>query len=156
MPDRTDRMDDIASRYRQFAETQAHGVSAHYEQLSLGIAGSDSLLSFLAALPTERQQPNLFLGAVRHVAGLARDINHLEQVVHDHAAAIRNIMLTRTTQTNEPARCAVLLPALASLQRPLALLEVGASAGLCLFPDYYSYAYGNHKVAAARDRKSVV
>ncbi len=43
----------------------------------------------------------------------------------------------RSTQTNVPGRCAVLLPVLAALPQPLALLEVGASAGLCLLPDRY-------------------
>ena len=50
-------------------------------------------------------------------------------------------MLTRRTQTNEPARCATLLPALAQLPEPLALIEVGASAGLTLLFDRYSYEY---------------
>lgn len=48
----------------------------------------------------------------------------------------------RTTQTNEPARCATLLPLLARLPQPLALVEIGASAGLCLLPDRYGYDYG--------------
>ncbi len=51
-------------------------------------------------------------------------------------------MLRRRTQTNEPARCAALLPVLARLPQPLALPEVGASAGLCLYPDAYQYRYG--------------
>jgi hypothetical protein len=34
-----------------------------------------------------------------------------------------------------------LLPLLASLRQPLALIEVGASGGLCLLPDRYSYRY---------------
>jgi hypothetical protein len=51
-------------------------------------------------------------------------------------------MLARSTQTNEPARCAALLPVLAGLPEPMALLEVGASAGLCLLPDFYAYDYG--------------
>jgi hypothetical protein len=46
------------------------------------------------------------------------------------------------TQTNEPGRCAVLLPVLAGLSEPLALLEVGAFAGLCLLPDFYAYDFG--------------
>jgi hypothetical protein len=50
-------------------------------------------------------------------------------------------MLARRTQTNEPRRCATLLPVLAALPQPLALLEVGTSAGLCLYPDRYAYRY---------------
>jgi hypothetical protein len=59
-------------------------------------------------------------------------------------------MMTHRTQTNEPGRCATLLPLLASLPQPLALVEVGASAGLCLYPDKYSYRYatsqGEHRL----------
>jgi hypothetical protein len=50
-------------------------------------------------------------------------------------------MLKRRTETNEPTRCATLLPLLALLPKPLALLEIGASAGLCLLPDLYGYEY---------------
>jgi hypothetical protein len=42
----------------------------------------------------------------------------------------------------------VLLPVLAALPQPLALLEVGASAGLCLYPDQYSYRYGDRLVGS--------
>ena len=58
-------------------------------------------------------------------------------------------MLARRTQTNEPARCATLLPALASLPGPLALIEVGASAGLTLLFDRYSYDYDGHLIAGS-------
>lgn len=64
---------------------------------------------------------------------------------------IRSIALRRATQTNEPRRCAVLLPLLAALQQPLALLEVGASAGLCLYPDRYAYRYGDQAIDPGPD-----
>lgn len=35
----------------------------------------------------------------------------------------------------------MLLPLLAAIPGPIALLEVGASAGLCLYPDKFSYQY---------------
>lgn len=60
---------------------------------------------------------------------------------------LRHVLATRRTQTNEAARCAVLLPALSLLPEPLALLEVGASAGLTLLPDAYSYDYGGYRLA---------
>jgi hypothetical protein len=136
----------IARRYERFATTEARGSSPNYERLALAVACSPELLAFLNSLPTERQQPNLFLAAVRHVGGVPRDDNALKEIVRANASRIRELMLTRTTQTNEPARCAVFVPVLAGLSQPLALIEVGASAGLCLLPDRYGYDYGTHRI----------
>jgi hypothetical protein len=49
-------------------------------------------------------------------------------------------MRSRRTQTNEVGRCAAILPALPP--GPLALVEVGASAGLCLLLDRFHYTIG--------------
>src|SRR5207253_1710094 len=68
-------------------------------------------------------------------------------LIHEHADEVGALMMTRSTQTNEPARCATLLPVLARLPPPLALLEVGAAAGLCLLPDCYAYDYDGHRIA---------
>jgi hypothetical protein len=68
----------------------------------------------------------------------------------DRRDEILAVLLARRTQTNEPARCATLLPLLATLPQPLALLEVGASAGLCLLPDRYAYDFGGHRVEPSR------
>ena len=50
----------------------------------------------------------------------------------------------RSTQTNEVGRCAYLRPCIAAAAdgRPLALVEVGASAGLNLNLDRYAYDFG--------------
>jgi len=131
----------IAKRYRAFAIDEARGASEVYETLALGIAASPEILDFIASLPADRRQPNLFLAAVRHVCGVPENTAHLRSLLRQEHERIRAVMLSRTTQTNEPARCSVLLPVFAHLPQPLALLEVGASAGLCLLPDRYGYDY---------------
>lgn len=133
----------LAARYRRFATHEARGHSALYEALALAVTADATVLDFLADLPVEKQQPNLLFAAVRVVCGTADSFAEFRQRLLSHAAAVRGVMLRRRTQTNEPARCAVLLPVLAALPGPLALIEVGASAGLCLLPDRYGYDYGD-------------
>ena len=141
-PNKTSELKRIAERYATFAADEARGSSEIYERLALAVAGSADVLEFLAALPAERRQPNLFFAAVRHLFGVPDGERQLIDIVRRKHEPIRELMLSRTTQTNEPARCAILLPLLARLPQPLALLEVGASAGLCLLPDRYGYDYG--------------
>ncbi|HVY14663.1 MAG TPA: DUF2332 domain-containing protein, partial [Rhodopila sp.] len=144
--------DRIAAAYRRFAREEAHGRSPLYETLAGAVAGEQAVLARLAALPPPKRQPNLLLAAVRHVAGIVRDWPDFRSVLLDRWDEVRAVMLARSTQTNEPGRCATLLPVLARLPQPLALIEVGASAGLCLLPDRYGYAYGAHRVPPpARD-----
>lgn len=138
----------IAQRYLRFARHEAQGQSALYEALSKHVAASDRLLDFLSRLPADRQQPNLLFAAVRLVAGIPDDTGALDAAIETHGPAITSLMRSRTTQTNEPGRCAVLLPVLSRLPQPLALLEVGASAGLCLLPDKYGYDYGERTISA--------
>jgi hypothetical protein len=132
----------IAQAYLRFAEEEARGRSPLYEALSLAVASDPDLIRFLETLPTKKQQPNLLLAAVRLLFGTASDKSRFRQLVLDNQDAVRSVMLRRSTQTNEPGRCATLLPIFALLPQPLALLEVGTSAGLCLIPDLYAYDYG--------------
>jgi hypothetical protein len=136
------RLARLAERYRSFAVDGARGESDLYEKLALTIAGSPELLRFISTLPVERRHPNLFLSAVRYVRGVPEDADQLREFVRRDHEAIRQVMLSHSVQTNEPNRCAVLLPLLARLPQPLAIVEVGASAGLCLLPDRYGYDYG--------------
>lgn len=136
--------DAIARHFHRFAETEAKGRSPLYETLAHAIADDAVILAFLAALPVEKQQPNLLLAAFRFLCGTPADWPDFRARFLAHAEAIRAEILHRRTQTNEPARCAVLLPALARLPGPLALIEAGASAGLCLLPDRYGYHHTGH------------
>lgn len=142
--------EEIRERYLRFAEDEARGVSWLYEELARAVAASEALLRFVATLPGPKRQPNLLLAAVRHLYGTPRDTQHFAELVERHPEAVRGVVLARSTQTNEPARCATLLPVLARLPQPLALLEVGASAGLCLLPDLYAYDYGEVRLEPER------
>jgi hypothetical protein len=142
MPD----VEKIAVAYRRFAEHEARGRSVLYELFTSRIADDPAVLQLLAALPPPKRQPNLLLAAARHVAGVPEDWLTFRHTLLARWTEIRAVMLSRSTQTNEPGRCAALLPVFACLPQPLALIEVGASAGLCLLPDRYAYAYRQHVV----------
>jgi hypothetical protein len=136
----------IGAVYRRFADEEARGRSPRYEVFARGVAEDAVLLKLLAGMPSDKRQPNLLFAAVRHVAGVQQDWPAFRRVMVTRWGEIQAVMLTRSTQTNEPGRCATLLPVFARLPQPLALIEVGASAGLCLLPDCYAYSYGDHSV----------
>jgi hypothetical protein len=137
-----EQRDRLGTAYRRFAEDEARGRSPLYEALARGVAEDDAVLDFLLSLPRQKRQPNLLFAAVRNLCGTPDGWGHFRQSVLHNSDALRALLLERSTQTNEPGRCAALLPVLAGLPQPLALLEVGASAGLCLLPDCYGYDYG--------------
>jgi hypothetical protein len=136
-----DELERIAAGYRTFVEEAARS-SPLYADLAAAVAGDRGVLRFLAALPAGKRQPNLLLAALQYLYGAApQDGDELRRRVVDDTGRLRATMSERATQTNEPARCTGLLPALGLLDGPLALVEVGASAGLCLYPDRYGYEY---------------
>jgi hypothetical protein len=139
----------LPERYLAFARDEAAGRSALYEAFSIGIAHDAELLSLLAALPVAKQQPNLLFAAVKHAFGVQPDWPTFRATALRHWSEVSTTMLARSTQTNEAARCATLLPVLMQLPQPLALLEVGASAGLCLLPDRYAYDFDGHHLTPA-------
>lgn len=138
----------IARGYRSFA-AEARNSSPRYAELAGHAAGSATVLRFLAGLPAGKRQPNLLLAALQFLGGAPADGAELDRRVADDAERLRATMLARATQTNEPARCGALLPVLARLDGPLTLVEVGASAGLCLYPDRYGYDYDGIRVGPA-------
>ncbi len=140
---------DTADRYRGFADREAWDVSPLYEEFALGVAKDADVLAFLRTVPKAKRQPNLLFGAVKYLTGVMPDYGAFHAFVVGHQDDLRDLMSVRSTQTNEPGRCAVLLPLLAALTQPIALLEVGASAGLCLLPDRYGYDYGGHRIGPA-------
>lgn len=132
----------IADLYRRFAAEEANGKSPLYETFAYGVADDAEALQFLLTLPPTKRQPNLVFASVRFAFGTPGEYAQFREFVLGHSDQLREVITSRSTQTNEPGRCAVLLPILAMLPQPLALLEPGCSAGLCLLLDRYAYDYG--------------
>jgi hypothetical protein len=157
---------NTALQFKKFAEYGTSGSSPLYEALAVRVATDPEILAVVAETPTSQPVPNMLFGAVH--AMLLSGVEHPLRAYYPnlvesalapdgafepfrafcmtHAEDIRAILRTRKVQTNEVRRCTVLLPALAYVlgrvgDRPLALLEVGASAGLNLLFDHYRYEY---------------
>lgn len=135
-------LDPVASEYLRFADEQARGESPVFEQWARGVASDREVLARVAGLPPHKRQPNLVFAAARWHGVEPGPYAVLRAAVLERWDALVPTIMARATQTNEAARCATLLPVLAELPGPLALIEVGASAGLTLLPDRYSYRYG--------------
>src|SRR5688572_25750287 len=132
----------VKARFQRFAESECKSYSPVYFGLAHWVAQDEDLATFISELPD--QQPNLFFAAVQYLTGperMPRIGTELTAFVKDHAEEIALLMRSHRTQTNEVGRCATLLPALP--EGPLALVEVGASAGLCLMFERFSYDYGS-------------
>jgi hypothetical protein len=138
----------LAENYRAWGQ-EARGRSPAYVTLSNAVAGDNAILDYLGTLPSDKQQPNLLFASARYLLGTPADPGTLRDLVRRDQDRLSQVMLTHRTQTNEPARCATLLPALAQLPGPLALIEVGASAGLTLLFDRYTYDYGDLVIAGS-------
>lgn len=138
----------VRQRYRQFAERECKGYSDIYYELALAVSEDDGVVDFIARMPVI--QPNLFFAAVQLLTGpdrMPKTGAELQAIVQRRGRELVDVMGSRQTQTNEVGRCAVLLPALPS--GPLALLEVGASAGLCLLLDQFHYEFGSTSIGVA-------
>lgn len=162
-------MKHISKIFVEFAELECRGSSPLYEKLSLGISGDAELLGLAANSNPGQPIPNLFLAAVHFLlmTGIKHELSNFYQDLSDpappansdpydsfrsfcltHSDEIVEIISTRRVQTNVVERCALLLPAFDLVAQrnaglPLALVEIGASAGLNLIWDRYGYNYIN-------------
>jgi len=135
--------DGVAAQYATFAE-EAREESPCFVEWGLGVAGDPDVLAWIDELPGLKKQPNLVFAAARfHGVPAPGPYAGLRSALLGDDGAIRDTILARSTQTNEVGRLATLLPAFTHVvpSGPVALLEVGASAGLNLFPDRWGYAW---------------
>ena len=121
-----------------------------YGDWARGISTDAEVVALIAVLPRPQRQPHLLFAVARLVGSPLVAYAEWRAWLVGNWPSVSAASEGRMTQTNEPARCAILVPALGLLAgldaRPLALVEIGASAGLCLYPDRYSYRYGEHRI----------
>jgi hypothetical protein len=153
--------EDLAARWLRFADQECRGYSPLYERISRAVAGDAELLALVQRAPPSSHQPNLLLAAVHSLllAGLAHPLADVyggsssadpvplfRDFCLTHREAVSVLLASRHTQTNECGRSAVIVPALSWVSerhgRALALVDVGASAGLNLLCDRYLLDYG--------------
>lgn len=138
----SEQLGKLARRYRDFADWEAKGQSSAYFQLASAIAADEASLELLLALPPPKRQPNLVFACIRRF-GLPTSALEFRILFERHGDQIKSDISSKRTQTNEPARCAALYLALSTIEGPISLIELGASAGLCMIPDAYRYRFND-------------
>ena len=117
--------------------------SALHAAWAAGVAGDDDILALLDRLPRDRRQPSLIFSVATWLGASATAYPEFRTWLAGNWPDVEEAARERRTQTNEVGRCAPLVVALARIPGPLALLEVGASAGLCTIPERYAYRFGD-------------
>lgn len=160
-------VDAIADRFKLWALGETHELSPLYERISLAAAEDPELLNLVTEVREGQPPPNLLFGAVHllllkgeahPLADFYPSISASPSALEDpypafrsfcmeHEGEIREIVGNRLVQTNVIRRCAYLMPAFCHVAhrnkgRPLSLIEIGASAGLNMNWDRYTYVYG--------------
>ncbi|MEU5693714.1 DUF2332 domain-containing protein [Actinosynnema sp. NPDC020468] len=154
-------LDLVRRRLAAFARTEAHGVSPLYEHLAERAAQDADVAGLLTAAPERFAHPTLLLAAAHRLVqaepfhplsdyypslGGTYGADHntwplFRSFLLERAEKVRAIVSTRSVQTNEVRRAALVYPAVARVKGPIGLLEVGCSAGLLLGLDQYGYRY---------------
>jgi O-antigen/teichoic acid export membrane protein len=160
------RLGDLAKAFRSFAEKDNGGRSTLHETFARRMANDPEVLKITGGARQGQPIPFLFFAAVHYLL-LKGSTHELAEFYPDlapnprtgdpypafrsfcleHASELQHLIASRLVQTNEPQRSASLLPAFEHVarradRRPLALVEIGSSAGLNLLWDRYSYTYG--------------
>lgn len=172
-------MEDTVEAFRWFAEW-ADGVSPLYERLARGVTTDSDLLGIAAEAPDSQPAPNLLFAAVHMLLLEGREHrlaafyptctdDPLDPVETDpltefrafclaNETRIRQLVTERRVQTNDVGRSAVLYPSFGHLvesgaTEPLALVELGCSAGLNLYWDRFRYDFEGYGTVGAPDSR---
>jgi hypothetical protein len=156
----TEPADDFKLMWEWFA-SHCHNYSPLYEKISIAVAGDPELLEMVRSCPPDAHLPPALLAAVHYL--ILGGVDHpladvyagrvnedpgppFLDLCREYRSEIASILATRHIQTNDCGRSALIGPGLTWLatqvEGPLALVDVGASAGLNLLCDRYRLNYG--------------
>lgn len=160
------RLEDLVEVFEFWGRVDAPSVGGKlYAELGFEIARDPELLRLAAESKRNQPPPNMLFAAVQYLllGGVQHELREHYPILAEgaepeslafpkfrdfcltHRDEIAELVQTRWTQTCVLRRCACLLPAFAQVfrasGRPLALLEVGPSAGLNLLWNRYRYEY---------------
>lgn len=154
-----ERLRELGALWEYFADTVRDAPL--YTRICHAVAEDDDVLSFVATTPPTAHLPLVLLAAVHYLLldGLDHPLADVYSgrsqadpapLFHDlcmnHRDELATLMAYRHVQTNEIGRSALFGPALAvvadRVAAPIALVDVGASAGLNLHLDRYLLDYG--------------
>ena len=123
------------------AAVELEATSERQVSWAYGVADDPELLVLLDELPRERRQPSLVFAVAAWCGAPAVAYPEWRDFVVANWGAIAAAAGSRRTQTNEIGRCIPLLAGLSAFGGPIALVELGAAAGLCLALDRYEYRF---------------
>ncbi|MEO7753587.1 MAG: DUF2332 domain-containing protein [Terracoccus sp.] len=156
--------DEIADVRGGFARMAAdHPELPLYAAICAAVADDDETASLLLAARPGQRRPVLWLAALHDLVLRRPDLPaarwfasvvgpdavpvgdpwpDIRRTVLDHREELAHVITTRSTQTNEVNRCVYVAAALGRVcadlpERPVVLVELGASAGLLLGVDHY-------------------
>ena len=155
--------------FHRFARIEAPDLASPiYAELAYGVSLDSELLELAAQKRRRQPAPNMLFAAIQDlllrggdyaahplaahypiVSGEERPMEPAFPAFRDfclsHRDEILRLIRANRTQTNVVRRCTCLLPAFSMVQQesglPLALVDIGASAGLNLNVDRYRYRY---------------
>jgi hypothetical protein len=165
----------LSDRFKTFAEKECAGSSELYEFLSTKIAEDNEILELSSNAKEGQPVPNLLFGAVHYLLlkGNEHQLSkfyqsivkkpkspkdsfpHFKDFCTTYKDQIISILKEKMVQTNEVRRCGYLYPSFSYaydiVKKPLALIEIGTSAGFQLLWDKYSYSYNSDEIFGYTD-----
>ncbi|MEX1218541.1 MAG: DUF2332 domain-containing protein [Acidimicrobiales bacterium] len=173
-----DHLEELSELFLFMADADFGGYCPLYEQLARWVATQSDLLDFIStsANPNARRgripvlffaathervlaDPSSELAAIYRGESSANPVDAFTKLVETQRTAIANSMRTRSVQTNEVGRSAVLAlgveRAVNDIHARIDLFEIGPSAGLNLFFDQFHITYlRNSQIVATRGPQS--